>query len=147
PVDLVGLAGVLFALERFPLNFKLTDLPVDMVQLLGHGINLYPQPGSRFIDQVYGLVGQKPVADIPVRQFGSGHDRLIGDPDTVMKLIPFFTPAQNGYSILNRWLTYKDRLQPALQRLVLFNKLAIFSKCGCTYGMQLAAGQGRFEDI
>jgi hypothetical protein len=42
-----------------------------------------------FVDQVDGLVRQKAVGDVAVREGGRGHDGRILDPDAVMDLVFF----------------------------------------------------------
>ena len=59
--ELVGLL-----LQGGLLNLMLDDLPLDDVQLGGHGVHLGADHGAGLVHQVDGLVRQEPVGDIAV---------------------------------------------------------------------------------
>ena len=48
------------------LDLVLDDLPLDHVQLGGHGVDLGADHGAGLVDQVDGLVGEEPVGDVAV---------------------------------------------------------------------------------
>ena len=60
--------GVLLALERLHLDFELQLAPLDAVECGGQAVDIRADCSGRFVDQVDGLVGQEPVADVAVRQ-------------------------------------------------------------------------------
>ena len=140
-------AFVFFLLQGGLLNFQLDDLPVDLVQLRGHGVHFRSDLGAGFIDQVNGLVRQEPVGDIPVGKGGGGNDGRVRDLDTVEHLIPFLQAPENGNGVLHRGLIYRHGLEPALQCGVLFNILAVFVQGGGADAVQLAPGQHGLQQI
>ena len=56
--------GLLFQGGLFDL--VLDDLPLDHIQLGGHGVNLRADEGAGLVDEVDGLVREEPVGDVPV---------------------------------------------------------------------------------
>ena len=62
-------------------------------------------------------------------------------------LIAFLQPAQDGNRVLDGRFGDQNRLEPALQRGVLFNVLAVFIERRRTDTMQLPARQHRFEQV
>ena len=132
---------VFLLLQGLFLNLQLNDLPVDGVQLCGHGVHLGPQLGAGLIDQVDGLVRQKTVGDIPVGQGGGGNDGGIRDLHAVEDLIPFLQATENGDGVLHSRLIDHDRLEPALQGRVFLNILAVLVQSGCADAVQFTPGQ------
>ena len=61
------------------LDLMLDDLPLDDVQLGGHGVDLRADQGAGLVHQVDGLVGQESVGDVPVGQGSSGDDGAVRD--------------------------------------------------------------------
>ena len=64
-----------FLLQRLALDLELHDAAVDLVELLGLGIDLHAQPRRRLVHQVDGLVGQEAVGDVAVGQRRRRHER------------------------------------------------------------------------
>ena len=62
-------------LQRLALDLQLHDAPVELVELLGLGIDLHAQPRRRLVDQVDRLVGQEAVGDVAVGQRRRGDER------------------------------------------------------------------------
>ena len=93
------------------------------------------------------LVRQKALGDVTLRQPGSGDQRIIRDPHTVMKFVFFLQPAQHEDRVLDRWLINKDRLEPAGQRRVLFHILTVFIQRCRADTAQLAPRQRRFQQV
>ena len=87
-VVLPGDRLVLLALERRQLALQraaIRCLVLVRSRLLRGGL----------VDQVDRLVGQEPVADVPVRELGSCDDRLGRDADAVKGLVPVAQPRQD----------------------------------------------------
>ena len=79
--------GVVLLLEGGLLDLELDDLPLDDVQLGGHGVDLGADHGAGLVHQVDGLVGQEAVGDIAVGQGGGGDDGPVGDLHAVEHLV------------------------------------------------------------
>src|SRR6202022_1546516 len=103
--------------------------------------DLHLQPRRRLVHQVDRLVGQETVGDVAVRQRGGRHKRGIGDANAGMLLVFVLQSAQDRDGILNRRLGDEDRLEPAGQRRVLFNVLAVFVSRGGGGATQFAPRQ------
>ena len=137
---LLGERIALLFQSRF-LNLMLNDAPLDHVQLGGHGIDFGADGGTCLVDKVDGLVRQKPVGDVPVGKGSGGDNGAICNFHAVVHLIALLQAAQNGNGILHVRLVHHYRLEPALQRRVFFDVLAVFIQRGGTDAVQLAPGQ------
>jgi len=147
PLEAVLGTGVLFLLERLLLDLEPHDFAVDRVEFLGFGIDLHLEPRRRLVDQIDGLVRQKTVGDVAVRQGGSGNDRAVANADAVMLFVFILEAAQDRDGVFDRRFRYEDRLEAARQRGVFFDVLFIFVERGSADAMQFAAGQRRFQQV
>ena len=86
---LQALAGgfVFFFFERALLDFQLHDLPLQLIDFGGHGVQLHAQARSGFIHQINGFIRQKAIADIAVRERGRRHQRGILNANAVVYFI------------------------------------------------------------
>ena len=123
------------------------DLAIQRVKLLGLRIHLHPQAAGGFVDKVDGLVGQKTVGDVAVRQRRRGHQGGVGDFHPVVKLILFLDSAEDGDCVLHRRLIDHDRLEAAGKGRVLLHILAVFIQRRRAYAVQLAPRQGRLDEV
>ena len=71
------------------LDLQLDDLPGDVVQFAGHGVDFGADHGAGFVHQVNGLVGKEPVGDVAVGEGGGGDESLVGDLHAVEDLVAF----------------------------------------------------------
>ena len=138
---------VLLLFQSSLFDLHLDDLPGHRVQLRGHGVHLRANLGAGFIDQIDGLVGQEPVCDIPVGQGRGGDDGGVRNLHAVEHLIALLQATENGDGVLHRRLIHLHRLEPAFQRGVLFNILAILVQRRRADAVQLAPRQHRLEQI
>ena len=131
--------GLLFQGGLFDL--VLDDLPLDHIQLGGHGVNLRADHGAGLVDEVDGLVREEPVGDIPVGQGGRGDDGAVLDFHPVEDLIPLFQTSKDGNGVLHRGFAHHHRLEPPLQGGVLFNVLPVLVEGGGADAVELSPGQ------
>ena len=68
PSEPVFRGGVGLLLQRLALDLELDDAPVELVELLGLGVDLHAQARRRLVDEVDRLVGQEAVGDVAVGQ-------------------------------------------------------------------------------
>ena len=129
------------------LDLVLDDLPLDDVQLGGHGVDLGADHGAGLIHQIDSLVGEEAVSDIAVGESGGGDDGPVGDLDAVIDLVPLLQAAEDGDGILHRGLIHHDRLEAALQSGVLFNILPVLVEGRGADTVQLSPGQHGLEEI
>ena len=134
-------------LERELLHLEPVDLAAELVDLLRRGLDLHPQPGRRLVDQVDRLVGQLAAGDVAVGQRRGGDQRGVGDADAVVRLVLLLDAAQDLDGVLDAGLADEDLLEPALQRGVLLDPLAVLVERGRADHVQLAAGQHRLEHV
>ena len=114
------------------------DLLVEglVVRRRGHAADA--QPAARLVDEVDRLVGEVTVGQIAVGQVGRRHQRLVGDRDRVVRLVAVPQPLQDVDGQSDRGLIDLDRLEPALERGVLFQVLAVLVERGRADRLQLA---------
>ena len=117
--------GVGLALQRGALNFERGCLALQLVDLRGHGADLNGERSRGFVHQVDGLVGQKAVADVAMRERGRGHDGRVLDAHVVVRLVAILQAAQNGDGVFHVGLADVNDLKTALQGRVLLNVLAV----------------------
>ena len=141
-----GLLEVLRVDGRFLLPAHLGDLLVVLAQVRRRGHAADPHPGAGLVDQVDGLVRQEAVADVAVGQLGRGDQRAVGDRHPVVRLVPVAQPLEDLDRVRDRRLGDLDGLEPALERGVLLQVLAVLIQRGGADGLQLAAGQHRLQD-
>ena len=138
---------ILLFLQRCFLDLHLDDLPIQRVQLCRFGIILRPDLGAGFVDQIDGLVGQEPVSDIPMGQGRGGDDGGVRDLYAVEHLIALLQATEDSNGVLHRGLIHLHRLEPALQRGVLFDILPVLVQCRRADAVQLAPRQHGFQQV
>ena len=122
--------AVSFLFEGCLFYLHLHDFPGHFIQLSRHGIHLSLNHGAGFIHQVNGLIRQETVGNIPVGQCGRADQCRVCYLHPMEYLIALLKPPQYGYGILYRWFVYHHRLEPSLQRRILFYILAVLIE-GC----------------
>ena len=65
----------------------------------------------------------------------------------MVDLVPLLQAAEDGDRVLDRRLADEDRLEPALEGGVLLDVLAVLVEGGGADAAELAAGQGRLEQV
>ncbi len=138
---------VLFLVERLTLDLELDDPPLHLVDLLGKAVDLDAQPARRLVHQVDRLVGEEPVADVPVRERGSGHEGVVGDPHAVMDLVLLLEAPENRDRVGHARLAHEYRLEAALERGVLLDVLAVLVEGRRPDHVQLAPRKRRLEHV
>ena len=118
--------GVGLLLQGGFLNLVLDDLPLNHVQLRGHGVDLRADEGAGLVDEVDGLVGEEPVGDVPVGEGGGGDDGPVLYFHAMEHLVPLLQAPEDGDGVLHGGLVHGDGLEAPLQSGVFFNILSIF---------------------
>ena len=146
-VQLGYLLGVVLPLDGLSLYLQLLQFAVYLVQLLGHGVSLHPELGGGLVHQVYGLVGQEAVADVPLGELHGGDAGIVLYPHLVVVLVTLLQSAEYGDGRQLVGLVHHDGLEASLQGLVLLEVLLVLVERGGSDGPQLAAGQGRLQYV
>ena len=141
-------AGVVFfLLERLAFHAQLHDLAAKLVQLGGQRVILDPQPRGGLVDQIDRLVGQMAIGDVAMAERRGGDQGRVLDAHAVMGVVSILQAAQNCDGVLDARLGDEDGLETSFEGLVLLDLLAVFIECGRADATQLAAGEGRLEQI
>ena len=140
-------AVVALLLQRLLFDLELHDPPVELVDLVGLGIDLHAQAGRGLVHQVDRLVGQEALHDVAAGERGSRDERRIGDAHAVMEFVFLLQAAQDGDGVLHRRLADEDRLEAPGERGVLLDMLAVFVQRRGADTVQRAAGQRRLEHV
>ena len=102
---------------------------------------------ARFVDQVDGLIRQEAVGDIAFGKDNGLPCDLRRDHNAVIGLVVVRNAAQDRNGFVDGRLRHDHRLEPALQRGVLFNVLAVFREGRRADDLDLSARERRLEDI
>ncbi len=134
-------------LQCLALDLELDQPPLEPVHLLGLRVDFHADARRRLVDQVDGLVGQLPVADVTVRERRGRDDGRVRDLDLVMHLVAFFQAAQDRDRVLDGRLVDEHLLEPALERGVLLDVFAVLVERRRADAMQLAARERGLQHV
>ncbi len=142
------LRGLVFLFsQRLALDLELHHATIDLVELGGHRVDFHPQLRRRFVDEIDRLVRQEAIGDVAVREHRRRHDRRVLDANAVMNLVPLPQPAQDADGVFDGRLADDDRLEPPLERRVLFDVLPVFVERGRADRVELASREHRLEHV
>mmetsp|Transcript_31540 Transcript_31540/g.74457 ORF Transcript_31540/g.74457 Transcript_31540/m.74457 type:complete len:588 (-) Transcript_31540:52-1815(-) len=103
--------------------------------------------GGGLVDEVDGLVRQEAVVDVPVGELGGRLERLLQIDNVVVLGVTALQPTQDLHGLLHARLRHLHGLEAALEGSVLLNVLPVLGQGGRADALQLAARQGRLEDV
>mmetsp|Transcript_67004 Transcript_67004/g.216598 ORF Transcript_67004/g.216598 Transcript_67004/m.216598 type:complete len:557 (+) Transcript_67004:866-2536(+) len=147
-LQLCGELVVLVAHGLLLLRLRLPEIGLDLLRLIGqHRRGAQAHAGARLVEHVDGLVGQEAVSDVLRRELHAGLQGLLSVAEPVVLFILAGQPLEDLDCLLRRRLGNVDRLETALQGLVLLDVLAVLLDGGRADDLQLAAGQGRLHDV
>ena len=146
-VQLGYLRLVVLAAYGLALYLQLLQPAGYLIEFLRHRVALHAQFGGGLVHQVNGLVGQEAVADVAFRQLHSGYAGVVLYTHLVVVLIALLQTAQDADGTQLVGLVHHHRLETTLQRLVLLKVFLVFVERGGADGTELAAGQGRFQNV
>jgi hypothetical protein len=138
----VGLLGQVQLLHAQPV-----DSATQLVDLDRARVDLHAEPAACLVDQVDGLVRQLAAGDVAVGQRCGGDQRGVGDRDLVVRLVALLEAAQDRDGVLGGGLADEHLLEPALQRRVLLDALAVLVERRRADHPQLATGQHGLEHV
>ena len=141
------LLGVALALYGLALYLLLGNAAGDFVESLRQRINLKAQFGRSLIHKVNGLVGKKTIGDITFGKLHGSDNSLVAYAHLMVILVALLEAAQNGYGAHLVGLVDHHLLETAFERFVLLKVFLILVERGGAYTAELAARQGRLEDI
>ena len=107
------------------------DFVLQLFQICRRRVRFQAHLRRRFIHQVDGFIRQIPVGNIARRHGYRGFQCFIGDFHIVVRCIFRTQSAQNLQCLFRSRLPYRYRMEPTLQRCILFNVFAVFfQRCG-----------------
>ena len=122
------------------------DLLVELLGARRRGHTADAQTAAGLVDQIDRLVRQVAIGEVAVGQVGGCHERLVGDAHRVVRLVAIAQSLEDVDGQRNRRLLDLHRLEPALQRSVLLEVLAVLVDRRRADGLQLAPRQHRLQD-
>ncbi len=137
--------GLLF--QCLALDLQLNQSSLEPVHLLGLGVYFHANTRRGLVDQVDRLVRQLPVADVAVRKRRGRDDRGVRDLDLVVDLVALLQATQDRDRVLDARLIDKHLLEPALERRVLFDVLAVLVERSRADAVQLAARERGLQHV
>ena len=98
-----GALEVLGVDGRFLAQAHLGDLLVDLADVGRRGHATDAHAGAGLVDEVDGLVGQEPVADVAVGEVRGRDQRVVGEVHAVVRLVPVAQALQDLDGVRRRW--------------------------------------------
>lgn len=114
---------------------------------MGRRIDLHADAGRRFVHDVDGLVRQVAVGNVPRRQFDGCFDGFVSDAGLVEGFVAVAQAEEDSHGVVFRRFADQDGLEAAGQGGIFFKVFLIFVDSRGADALQIATGQGRFEDI
>src|SRR5579884_1006263 len=108
---------------------------------------LHTHTASGLVDQVNGLIGHVAIRNIAACHLSCSLDSLIGNGQSMVRLITFADTLENINRLLDGWLTDNNLLEAPLQGSITLDVFAVLIKSGSTDTLQLTASKGRLENI
>ena len=139
--------GGRFLRHRGELDLELRHPALGLVELDRRGVDLHAQPRSRFVDEVYRLVGQEPIRDVAIGEHRGGDQRRVADPDAMVRLVALLQAAQDPDRVGDGGLADEDRLEPAFESRVLLDVRAVLVERGRADRAELASREHRLEHV
>ena len=114
---------------------------------MGRRVDLHADAGCRFVHDVDGLVRQIAVGNVPCRQFDGGSYGVVRDTGLVEGFVAVAQAEEDGHGVVFRRFADQDGLETAGQSGIFFKVFLVFVDGRSADALQVAPGQGRFEDI
>ena len=111
-------------------------------QILGDDRVCQIAAGTGFVQQVDGLIRQKAVGDVPLAQGDHRRKHLGGHLHMMVLLVIALDAVHHGKGVCHAGLLHPHRLEAALQRLILFDVLAVLVEGGGADDLNFSAGEG-----
>ena len=110
-------------------------------------IDLHADAGRRFVHDVDGLVRQVAVGNVPCRQFDRSLYSFVGDACLVEGFVTVAQAEEDSHGVVFRRFADQDGLEATGQGGIFFKVFLIFVDSRGADALQIATGQGRFEDV
>ena len=129
------------------LVLKLPDAVSLLLDLLGQALGVDSQLACGLVYEVNSLVRQVALGDVAMAQLHRRRKSGLLYLHLVVGLVAGAKPSQHLYGGVHVRLLNEDGLEPALQRAVLLDVLAVLVNGGRAYALELPAGQRRLQQV
>ena len=146
PLGVLAAGGVL-AVEDAELDLEVVDPAAAVLDGRRDGVLADRHPGAGGVEQADRLVRELPGRDVAMRELDGALDGLVEDAHAVVLLQHRGEPAHHPDGAVLVGLLDLDDLEPARQGGVLLEVLLVLGPGGGGDRAQLAAGQGRLEQV
>ena len=119
----------------------------QVLEFVRRRIDLHADAGRRFVHDVDGLVRQVAVGNVSRRQFDRSLYSFVGDAGLVEGFVAVAQAEEDSHGVVFRRFADQDGLEAAGQGGIFFKVFLIFVDSRGADALQIAAGQGRFEDV
>ena len=126
-------------------QFNPAKISLCLLHHLGLGGDFHLELGSRFIDQIDGLIRQTAITDVPIRQSVRGLQRLIRDRHAVVQLVTLLQATQNLQAQGQIRLSNQHLLKATVQGWVLLHGAAVVLGRRGTDTTEITPGEGRLQ--
>src|SRR5690348_3085553 len=129
---LEALAGMRigFLGKSLALDFELENASLNFVDFGGHGIEFHSQACGGFVYEVDGLVREKTIGNVAMREHRGSDNGGVLNANAVMDFVTLLETAENGDGILDRGLGNHHGLKAALKSRVFFDVFAVLVERG-----------------
>ena len=144
----VGNAAVII-LVRLGLSFQSFQLRARRFEILAHGVKLvydlrmHRLMRAGFVHKVDSLIRKKAIGYITLRKRDYPADEPVGYFYTVVLFVIFFYAGKDFYRVVHGGFVHRYGLEPAFERGILFDILAVFRKRRRTDKLYFPAGKSR----
>ena len=136
-----ALRGGLLLLE------EAADLALGRLELGGQALGVEAQLGGGLVDEVDGLVGQQPPADVARAEPRRRDERAVVEGDLVVGLVPGPDAAQDRDGLVDGGLVEPYRMEAAFEGGVLLDADAVLVGRGRADDLELAPRERRLHDV
>ncbi len=133
--------------RRLHFPFDLPQLLFELAQVLGVAHPPQLDPGAGLVEHVDRLVGLEAVRDVAVGLVDRGLERGVVVAHLVERLVALLHPDHDQVGLVRAGRIDADRLEAAQQRAVLLDVFAVFLDGGGADAGDLAAREGRLQDV
>ena len=138
---------VIFLDEGDPFDLELLNATPARIKFSRKRFCFHPEPGRSLINKVYGLVREKSIRNVPLRHRRRRYEGCIADSDPMVRLEPLPKSAEDAHRVRNGGFLHRDRLEPPLERRILFNMLAVLVQGRRANAMQRTPREKGLQEV
>jgi len=129
------------------LDLELHDFSGYSVQFRGERINLRPYHGTGFVHEVDGLVRQKTLCYVPVRQHRGGYKSIVPYLHSMVNLETILQPPEDRNGVFHRGLLHEHGLEPPRKGGILLDVLPVLVHSSGADAVKFSPRKHGFEHV